>query len=223
MNWRASVAKDGARSFSIGSIKSGKLVVYPIVDDVDGDGNQLINWTAEIESDDVVANDWNKPGNLADFHHLFQDWTFDWLDVGGLIRDADMILQYPMVDKHPVDRWNFGRVTLAGDAAHPMYPRGSNGAAQGVIDARTLADLLAELDDPRAALAAYETARLRTTAEIVRTNRATPPDLINIKVAEITGDRPFDDLDALISQDELRALSEDYKRIAGFSIDTETV
>jgi 2-polyprenyl-6-methoxyphenol hydroxylase-like FAD-dependent oxidoreductase len=123
-----------------------------------------------------------------------------------------------MVDKDPIDTWTFGRVTLAGDAAHPMYPRGSNGAAQAAIDARTLADLLAQDGDPRDALKAYEAARLAVTAKVVRTNREHPPDFINIKVDELVGDRPFDDLDKYISQDELRALSENYKRIAGFSL-----
>ena len=123
-----------------------------------------------------------------------------------------------MVDKDPVERWTFGRVTLAGDAAHPMYPRGSNGAAQSAIDARTLAEALATHDDPRAALAAFEAMRAPATAKIVHTNREHPPDFINIKVEELVGDRPFDDLDDYITQDELRALSENYKRIAGFAL-----
>jgi 2-polyprenyl-6-methoxyphenol hydroxylase-like FAD-dependent oxidoreductase len=135
-----------------------------------------------------------------------------------MIRDADQILEYPMVDKDPVERWTFGRVTLAGDAAHPMYPRGSNGAAQAAIDARTLADLLATHSDPRAALKAYEVARAAPAAKVVRTNREHPPDFINIKVEELVGDKPFEDLDKYITQDELRALSEDYKRIAGFAL-----
>jgi len=131
---------------------------------------------------------------------------------------ADQILEYPMVDKDPVDRWTFGRVTLAGDAAHPMYPRGSNGAAQGAIDARVLAECLHQNADARAALRAYEAARREATAKVVRTNREYPPDFINIKVEELVGDKPFDRLDDYITQDELRALSDNYKRIAGFSL-----
>ncbi len=138
--------------------------------------------------------------------------------MGQLIRDADTVLEYPMVDKDPVERWTFGRVTLAGDAAHPMYPRGSNGSAQALIDVRTLANLLAANDDPRAAFAAYEAERRPATAEIVRTNRVSPPDIINLKVEELVGDQPFDDLDRYISQAELRGLSDRYKRIAGFSV-----
>ena len=187
-------------------------------DDVDDEGNQLINWMAEIKRDSFAQNDWNRPGNLADFFPLYESWRFDWLDVAQMIRDADQILEYPMVDKDPIARWTFGRVTLSGDAAHPMYPRGSNGAAQAAIDARTLADFLRGQADPREALKAYEAARVEPAAKVVRTNREHPPDFINIKVEELVGDRPFEDLDKYITQDELRALSENYKRIAGFAL-----
>jgi 2-polyprenyl-6-methoxyphenol hydroxylase-like FAD-dependent oxidoreductase len=209
---------DGRTYIRVGSILTGKIVIYPIVDDIDGHGNQLINWMAEITQDTVSQNDWNKAGNLDDFFGIYKDWKFDWLDVAQMIRDADQILEYPMVDKDPIPRWTFGRVTLAGDAAHPMYPRGSNGAAQSAIDARTLADFLASSADPREALTRYEGARREVTANVVRTNRAHPPDFINIKVEELTGDRPFDDLDKYITQDELRALSENYKKVAGFAV-----
>jgi 2-polyprenyl-6-methoxyphenol hydroxylase-like FAD-dependent oxidoreductase len=209
---------DGRTYLRIGSLLTGKLVVYPIVDAVDGDGSQLINWMAEIKRDTAVQNDWNKPGRLEDFFPLYASWRFDWLDVPELIRTADQILEYPMVDKEPVARWTFGRVTFAGDAAHPMYPRGSNGAAQSAIDARTLADCLQAASDPRDALAAYEELRRDTTTRVVHANRAHPPDVIIMKVEELVGDRPFDDLDRYITQEELRALSENYKRIAGFAV-----
>jgi 2-polyprenyl-6-methoxyphenol hydroxylase-like FAD-dependent oxidoreductase len=209
---------DGRTYIRVGSILTGKMVIYPIVDNIDGEGNQLVNWMAEIKRDTYEQNDWNKPGDLADFFPLYESWRFDWLDVAQMIRDADQILEYPMVDKDPVARWTFDRVTLAGDAAHPMYPRGSNGTAQAAIDARTLADLLRNHSNPRAALKAYEAARVAPAARVVRTNREHPPDFINIKVEELVGDKPFDDLDQYITQDELRDLSEDYKRIAGFAL-----
>jgi 5-methylphenazine-1-carboxylate 1-monooxygenase len=210
---------DGRTYLRIGSIRTGKIVIYPIVDDIDPQGRQLINWTTEIQRESSPQNDWNKPGRLEDFHHLYADWRFDWLDVGALIAEAETILEYPMVDKDPIDRWTFGRVTLAGDAAHPMYPRGSNGSAQALIDVRTLADLLVRETDPRAALKAYEDARVAPTAAVVRTNRSNPPDIINMKVEELTGDRPFDDLDCYISQQELKALSDHYKSVAGFALE----
>jgi 5-methylphenazine-1-carboxylate 1-monooxygenase len=211
---------DGRSYLRIGSILTGKMVIYPIADDVDGPGVQLINWLCEIQQDVREKNDWNKPGRLEDFFPLYAQWTFDWLDVPALIRSADAVLEYPMVDKDPVPRWTFDRVTLAGDAAHPMYPRGSNGSAQAVIDARVLADRLAAERAVGAALRAYESERLPVTAKIVRTNREFPPDFINIKVEQLVGDRPFDDLDKYITQEELRALSDDYKRIAGFAVDS---
>jgi 5-methylphenazine-1-carboxylate 1-monooxygenase len=209
---------DGHTYMRVGSINTGKIVIYPIVDDIDGHGNQLINWMAEIKRSTTEQNDWNKPGNLADFLPIYASWRFDWLDIAQMIKDAELILEYPMVDKDPIAQWSFGRVTLAGDAAHPMYPRGSNGAAQAAIDARVLADLLAMNADPAAALKAYEAARVEAAARVVRTNREQPPDFINIKVEELVGDRPFDDLDKYITQDELRALSENYKRVAGFAL-----
>ena len=205
-------------SCSTGSILTGKMVIYPIIDSVDDTGSQLINWVAEIKQEGFARNDWNKRGDINDFFPIYASWKFDWLDVTELIRTADAILEYPMVDKDPVERWTFDRVTLAGDAAHPMYPRGSNGSAQAAIDARTLADFLQAHSDPREALRAYESLRLPATAQIVRTNREFPPDFINIKVEQLVGDRPFDDLDKYITQEQLRALSDEYKRIAGFAV-----
>jgi len=210
----------GRSYMRVGSIETGKLVIYPIIDNIDGKGNQLINWMAEIRQSGEPMNDWNKPGKLADFFPIYKDWRFDWLDVADIISSADQILEYPMVDKDPVNRWTFGRVTLMGDAAHPMYPRGSNGAAQAAIDARTLAELLGRTGNPLEALLDYEKARLETTANIVRTNRAHPPDFINIKVDELTSGKPFENIDDIISQEELRQISEDYKKIAGFSLES---
>ena len=209
----------GRSYMRVGSIRTCKIVIYPIIDNIDGQGNQLINWMAEIQSGSTAQNDWNKPGRLDDFISIYDSWKFDWLDVGELIRRADTILEYPMVDRDPVARWTFGRITLAGDAAHPMYPRGSNGAAQALIDARTLADLLARHDDPAGALKDYESRRLDATAKVVRTNREHPPDFINIRVEELVGDRPFDDLGAYITNDELKALSDQYKHVAGFAVE----
>jgi 5-methylphenazine-1-carboxylate 1-monooxygenase len=209
----------GKSYMRVGSIKTGKMVIYPIVDNIDGQGMQLINWMAEIEGNSRDMNDWNTGGKVDDFIGIFKDWQFDWLDVSALIRNADQVLQYPMVDKDPVAQWTFGRVTLMGDAAHPMYPRGSNGSAQALIDARTLAHELATQTDPLAALQSYEQKRREVTARIVETNRSVPPDFINIKVDELAGNKPFRHIDDLISQAELREISESYKKVAGFSLE----
>ncbi|MFZ9511682.1 MAG: FAD-dependent monooxygenase, partial [Burkholderiaceae bacterium] len=122
----------GKTYMRIGSIETGKMVIYPIVDNVDGQGNQLVNWVAEIQRGDAAMNDWNQRGRVDDFVSIFESWRFDWLDVPALIRGAQQILEYPMVDRDPVAQWTFGRTTLLGDAAHPMYPRGSNGSAQAL-------------------------------------------------------------------------------------------
>ena len=208
----------GRSYIRIGTVDTGKIVIYPIVDDVDGQGNQLINWMAEKRMPGQAMNDWNKPGRIDDFMPIYAGWRFDWLDVPELIREADAVLEYPMVDKDPVPRWTFGRVSFMGDAAHPMYPRGSQGAAQAIIDGRTLADVLARGGEPQAALAEYESARLEPTARIVRTNREHPPDFIIMKVEALTGDKPFAHIDDVISQEELKRMSDEYKRIAGFAL-----
>jgi 2-polyprenyl-6-methoxyphenol hydroxylase-like FAD-dependent oxidoreductase len=219
---RAKPFLTGRSYVRVGSIQRGNLVIYPIADDVDGDGRQLINWTSQVAQPGYERNDWNKPGRLEDFLPIYAGWTFDWLDIPDLLRRSDVVFEYPMVDRDPIDRWTFGRVTLLGDAAHPMYPRGSNGAAQAVIDARTLADRLATGGDPTAALAAYEAARSEPTARVVRTNREQPPDYLIRRVEELVGDAPFDDLDRYITRAELQGLSEQYKRVAGFARDDVT-
>jgi 2-polyprenyl-6-methoxyphenol hydroxylase-like FAD-dependent oxidoreductase len=203
----------GRSYMRVGSIFTGKIVIYPVADDIDGAGNQLINWTTEIKRDTVEMNDWNKPGDLADFISVYESWRFDWLDVAEMIRKSEFILEYPMVDKDPLERWTFGRVTLAGDAAHPMYPRGSNGAGQAILDAKTLADCLARARDPARGLANYEALRLPATANVVRMSRTNPPDAILREVYERTGDRPFARIEDVISRDEMIDLLDAYERV----------
>lgn len=220
----------GQSYMRIGSIDTGKMVIYPIANmnanDTDGQGLQLVNWVAEIGGQSERPNDWNRPGRLDEVLPWFKDWTFDWLNVPELMANAESILEYPMVDKDPIGQWTFGRVTLLGDAAHPMYPRGSNGSAQALLDARTLADELAASaaagTDPVHALVRYEAVRRPLTSQVVLTNRSTPPDFINIKVDELTQGQPFRHIDDVISQDELRKISDAYKQIAGFSLGAMT-
>jgi 2-polyprenyl-6-methoxyphenol hydroxylase-like FAD-dependent oxidoreductase len=145
------------------------------------------------------------------------DWKFDWLDVPEFIRSSDAILEYPMVDQDPLPRWTFGRLTLLGDAAHPMYPRGANGSAQAILDCRALADALAaHAGDPVAGLKVYEDNRRPATDKVVLANRSAPPDAILHEVYRRTGDKPFRHIDDVISREELVALSESYKRVAGY-------
>jgi 2-polyprenyl-6-methoxyphenol hydroxylase-like FAD-dependent oxidoreductase len=208
----------GASMVRAGWLSHGKMVIYPIRAAGD-DGLQLINWVAEIETPNYRKRDWNRAGSLDDFIGPFSDWHFDWCDVPAFIRAADHVLEFPMVDQDPLPRWSFGRVTLLGDAAHPMVPRGSNGAGQAILDARVLTAMLLEHADAAAALSAYEKQRLEATTRIVLTNRTNPPDAILREVFERTRDKPFKAIDEVISRDELVALSEGYKRIAGYSKD----
>jgi 2-polyprenyl-6-methoxyphenol hydroxylase-like FAD-dependent oxidoreductase len=208
----------GASMVRAGWLSHGKMVIYPIRA-TGHDGLQLINWVAEIETPNYRKRDWNREGALADFIGPFSDWHFDWLDVPAFIRAADSVLEFPMVDQDPLPRWSFGRITLLGDAAHPMVPRGSNGAGQAILDARALTTALLQNADPLEALSSYEKQRLEATTRIVLTNRTNPPDAILREVFQRTHDRPFKTIDDVISRDELVALSEGYKRIAGYSKD----
>lgn len=206
----------GATMTRAGWMKGGKLVHYPIRNSVDAEGRQLVNWLWEIETPKYKRWDWNRPARVEDFIDGAKDWHFDWLDVPAFFRAADVVLEYPMVDKDPLPAWSFGRVTLLGDAAHPMYPRGSNGAGQAILDAQVLSACLGKDADVAKALKAYEAARLVPTANVVLENRRNPPDAILREVYERSGDRPFERIESLISAEELKALSDRYKQVAGY-------
>jgi len=206
----------GASMVRAGWLKCGKMVIYPIRERIDAEGRQLVNWVAEIETPRHQQRDWNRRGSLDDFLGAFEAWHFDWLDVPAFIRAADAVLEFPMVDQDPLPFWTQGRVTLLGDAAHPMVPRGSNGAGQAILDARVLADALVTHRDPAEALQAYEAKRREATANVVRMNRQNPPDAILREVFVRSGDRPFERIEDVIPIEELKAISERYKRVAGY-------
>ena len=208
---------DGASFVRIGWHKPAKVLIYPIRNSIDAEGRQLINWVCDIEQEKPLPQrDWNRQGRLEDFIGALEDWRFDWLDVPAMCRAADQILEYPMVDQDPLPRWSFGRVTLLGDAAHPMQPRGANGGAQAILDCGALARCLKRIADPVAALKAYEDERLPPTTQVVLTNRQNPPDAILQEVYRRTGDKPFRHIDDVISQAELANLLKRYQRVAGF-------
>jgi 2-polyprenyl-6-methoxyphenol hydroxylase-like FAD-dependent oxidoreductase len=207
----------GATMVRAGWLATGKMVIYPIR--TYADGTQLVNWVFEIETPRFKQWDWNRPARVEDFFAHVADWHFDWLDIPAMLRAAELVLEYPMVDKDPLARWTHGRVTLLGDAAHPMVPRGSNGAGQAILDARALAEELSRAAPPQA-LAAYEARRLAPTSNVVLENRRNPPDAILREVFERTGDKPFRRIEEVIDNAELREISDRYKRVAGYDRDT---
>ena len=203
-----------------GVFTTNKAVVYAIRNNIDGKGTQLINWAVEVSTDTRGPIDWSKPGRLEDFHHHFADWHFDWLDVAKLMQDSDFLLTYPMVDRDPLDRWTFGRVTLLGDAAHPMHPRGGNGGAQAIMDAVALARLSKKGGDARDILKAYEDERLPFANRIVLQNRKAPPDVIIDEVERRTGGKKFRNIDDVMTKEEMLKVLEHYKTVTGNDLDS---
>jgi 2-polyprenyl-6-methoxyphenol hydroxylase-like FAD-dependent oxidoreductase len=148
----------------------------------------------------------------------FEDWRFDWLDIPALIRGAEVVYEYPLVDRDPLPRWSFGRVTLLGDAAHPMYPIGSNGASQAILDAASLSAALTRHGDPVRALQAHEAERLEKTLRIVLSNREQGPEIV-MQMVEDRAPDGFRNLHEVISRQELEEVSNRYKAVAGFDRD----
>lgn len=191
-----------------------KFVAYPI-GAPRADGLQKINWIAELRiAESLRREDWNRRGAPEDFLPRFEDWRFDWLDVPALIRGAEAVYEYPMVDRDPLPRWSHGRVTLLGDAAHPMYPIGSNGASQAILDARALGEALAATDDPAGGLAAYEQARLSATAAIVLANRGNGPEQC-MQLAQERAPEGFERIEDVFAPGELEAMAARYKVLTG--------
>jgi 2-polyprenyl-6-methoxyphenol hydroxylase-like FAD-dependent oxidoreductase len=199
-----------------------RVVVYPISKRLEDEGKALINWVAEYKTaadQPVPRQDWEHRATVEEAVQPFTSFTFDFLDVPALIRGAEAVFRYPMVDRDPLPTWAFGRVTLLGDAAHPMYPVGSNGASQAIIDAPVLARELALRPSIEAAVSAYDQARRPATAAVVLANREVGPEQC-MEIVEARAPDGFTDLDAIITQAELAELSDSYKRKAGFDPST---
>ena len=193
-----------------------KFVCYPIANNPDG--TQLINWIAEkVFPEDTAWNreDWNRPGELEAFVPLYEAWRWDFLDVPALMRRAEAVYEYPMVDRDPLEAWSIGRITLLGDAAHPMYPIGSNGSSQAILDARVLAMHLKRAPSVAAGLGAYDATRRPATAALTIANRGLGPDLV-LEEVHRRAPHGFVRLHDVISETELRETAQTYKQLAGF-------
>lgn len=199
--------------------KDIKFVAYPI--EHRPGGKMLINWICDLTlPPDHPWNeqDWNRTGDLSDFLPRFADWHFDWLDVPATIRAADAVYEFPMVDLDPLDRWTYDRVTLLGDAAHAMYPIGSNGASQAILDARVLTRAFLDHGITGTALETYEADRRPKTAAIVHANRGDGPDRILDEVAA-RAPAGFEDISDIMTLQERENIAKTYKSIAGFEVD----
>ncbi|MFC4051885.1 flavin-dependent oxidoreductase [Actinomadura syzygii] len=198
-----------------GSNAASKIVVYPISIQAERAGRALLNWVAEVKLPSGTplgqTADWNRTGRLEDVLPHYADWTFDWLDVPAMLSRTAEILEYPMVDRDPLDRWTSGRVTLLGDAAHPMYPIGSNGGSQAVLDARLLAHELVKAADPAEGLLGYERARREPVNAIVLACRDMPADRVLHAVGERAPDG-FDRIEDVLTPEELSTITGAYQR-----------
>ncbi len=209
---------DGTTMVMAGSNRT-KFVAYPLTGPGD-DGLCTINWIAELNRTGHPApapEDWNRAGDPAEFGPSFADWAWDWLDVPALIASAEGVFEFPMVDRDPLDSWLHGRVVLLGDAAHPMYPVGSNGASQAILDARALAEAVVAEPSLDAALARYEAERLPATAAIVAANRRGGPEQV-LDLAEERAPEGFSDIAEVFATGELDAIAARYKQVAGFTV-----
>lgn len=220
MLWRAVTEAEpylDGRSMFMAGHQDQKFVCYPISEPLRRQGRSLINWIAELRvpSGELPKTDWNRKVDKAVFSKPFENWKWGWIDIPAIIEGAEVVYEFPLVDRDPLPRWTFERVTLLGDAAHPMYPIGSNGSAQAILDARYLADCLATEADIRYALREYEAERLPRTTGIVLRNRMNGPEQV-MQIAEERAPNGFKHINDVIPQSELEAVSMRYKQLAGF-------
>lgn len=208
----------GGKSMIVAGRFTHRVVAYPIAEQYTQDGLSLINWVAEKRVDknqQMPQQDWQHKVDIAEVLGLFSDFEFPFLSVKGLIKNAQAIFKYPMVDREPLTTWIHGRVTLLGDAAHPMYPVGSNGASQAIIDARTIAHSLATTQSPDEGLSIYDEIRRPATSAIVRANRGFGPERC-IELVEERAPNGFEKIEDVISRQELQDIALSYKKTAGF-------
>jgi 2-polyprenyl-6-methoxyphenol hydroxylase-like FAD-dependent oxidoreductase len=226
MMWRGATEAEpfaDGRTMLVAGGFTYKLVLYPIGPATTPD-KVLMNWVvtyrAGAPGDPAPQReDWNRKGTFAELAPHIDAFNVDIIDLMGLVRATPEFLEYPMCDRDPLPRWSDGRVTLLGDAAHPMYPVGSNGASQAILDARALADALAGGANPVDALAAYDASRRPATAQVVALNREGGPEGV-IDEVERRAPEGFKTLNDVISFSERQAIVGGYASTAGFAADS---
>jgi 5-methylphenazine-1-carboxylate 1-monooxygenase len=208
---------DGQSMAMIGSMQQ-KMVVYPI-SKTDSNGHALINWVANLKegASSLLARDWNRQADKQQLVDKYKNWNFDWLNVPEMIQNAAAVYEFPMSDRDPLPAWSFGRVTLLGDAAQPMYPIGSNGASQAILDANCITECLLQNKNIFAALKMYDAERVPATTKIVLQNRAKGPDEI---MDMMEGWFPNGFAEDQIPKQALSKVMDNYRKIAGFDVET---
>ena len=212
--------RTGASFVGVGSLKH-RVVLYPIAPPDPATGLSTINWIAEITVDNAggwTQGDWNRRVQLEEFIHHFEGWNYDWLDVPAMLRGAKEVFEYPMIDRDPVPTWVDGRVALLGDAAHVMYPVGSAGASQAIMDARVLGAAMVQHGVTPQALQAYDGRLCKDISALVLRNRGSGPFAILGLVEERCGG-VFDNIDDVIPKAERDEFMARYKQAAGFAIE----
>jgi 2-polyprenyl-6-methoxyphenol hydroxylase-like FAD-dependent oxidoreductase len=221
--WRSAVKADrffDGNTMIIAGHRNQKLVCYPMLKLPDG--RLMLNWIAELgfTGDGPPREEWNRKVDVSKFADAFSAWKFDWLDVPALMSSPGDIFEFPKVDRDPIDQWTFGRVTLLGDAAHPMHPVGSQAGSQAVVDGRALAWHMARhRHDPQAGLRAYESERLPPMREIATQNRTLGPEVV-MEIVEERAPDGFDHVHDVLSAHELQERADAFKKLAGFAVES---
>jgi len=220
IQWRGAVEADpyldGKTQVMIGH-REQRVIIYPMSAAATKRGKSLINWLALLGGQSVndSRESWDRIAIKDRFFSQFQTWNFDWIRPADLVASTSAIWEYPEADRDPLPRWSFNRVTLLGDAAHPMRPIGSQAGSQAVIDARVLAYELANASNPVAGLESYENIRRPITNEIVFRNREYGPEIV-MQMAEERAPNGFSDIDAIIPYAEREQIALSFKQLAGF-------
>ena len=210
--WRATTEMEpfmGGRDMIMAGTPPHKFICYPISVASEKQGRSLVNWIADIRiggPSHYKKEDWSQRANMETVLKYFVDWKFDWLDIPSLVSKATTVWEYPLMDREPFAKWTDGRATLLGDAAHPMYPMGSNGSSQAILDAESITAALIKEPDVEKALQRYESERRPATAAVVLANRQSGPERV-MKLAEDLAPKGFDDIDKVIPYSERLALS----------------
>lgn len=206
--------KTGGTILHIGDPRVSSMIVYPLRDDFEGSGLTLVNWVVEATREESVE-DWNQRGTVDEILPYYDNTRIPFLDVQEMLRNAREVYLFPLIRHEPLDSWCDGRVTLLGDAAHAMYPRGGNGACQALVDGRVIAEKLATISDPVAALQAYEDERREAVNRIVMSHRGEGYEVIRRMVAERTNGERFEDIETVLPLAEADEIFSKYHKLVG--------